>query len=146
MSTRLDVLTAIKALIAATRPQADVRGMTEEDVKPDEVGEGGAAMVQSGDPGEPSVDMSPPTYWWEHSVPVELVSYPVGGLTSQQILDDWLMTIGRAVAADRTLGGVCSFLDVSAPTTGIANVAGAAPIGWAAFTITASYSTDSPLG
>ncbi|MBD8548006.1 hypothetical protein [Sphingomonas sp. CFBP 8760] len=146
MSTRLDVLAAIKALIGSTRPQADVRGMLEDDIKPDEVGPGGAATVESGDPGDPSIDMSPPTYWWEHSVPIELVSYPANGLTSQQILDDWLMTIGRAVEADRTLGGLCTYLDVSAPTDGIAAVAGAAPIGWAAFTITASYSTTSPLG
>jgi hypothetical protein len=146
MSHRLDVLTAIKALIVATRPQADVRGMTDEQVKPDEVGEGGAATVESGDPGEPSIDMSPPTYWWDHGVPVELVSYPAGGLTSQQILDDWLILIGRAVEADRTLGGRCSYLDLSAPTTGFAAVAGTATLGWAAFTITASYSTTSPLG
>lgn len=146
MSHRLDVLTALKALIAATRPQADVRGMTDEQVKPDEVGEGGAATVESGDPGDPSVDMSPPSYWWEHSVPVELVSYPAGGLTSQQILDDWLILIGRAVEADRTLSGLCSYLDLSAPTTGFAAGVGTATLGWAAFTITASYETSSPLG
>jgi len=146
MSQRLDVLVAIVSLIAATRPQADVRGMSNDDAKPDEVGAGGAAFVRSGDPGDPSIDLSPPTYWWDHTVPVELTAYAAGGETSQQVLDGWLMAIGQAVEADRTLGGRCSYLDVSAPIDGETSAPGAVPLGWADFTITASYETTSPLG
>jgi len=146
MSKRVDVLAAVKALIQDALPGATVKGMSAEEAKPETVGPLGMVIVRSGDPGQPEVDLSPPTYWWEHNIPVEVAAYQSSWQTSQQVLDDMLTAIGAALIADRTLGGLCLWLDAEAPTDGETEIRGAAAIGWADFAIVATYSTNSPLG
>jgi hypothetical protein len=146
MSRRIDVLEAVKALVQAALPQVVVRGMSAEEAKPEVIGPEGLVIVRSGEPGQPEIDLSPPTYWFDHAIPVELASYAKPGRTSQQVLDDMLTAIGTAIQADRYLAGLCVWLDADAPTDGESDARGAEPIGWAEFTIIASYSTTSPLG
>jgi hypothetical protein len=145
MSKRLQVLEAVKALVQTALPGAAVKGMTGDEAKPDTVGPLGMVIVRSGDPGQPQIDLSPPTYNYDHDIPMEVAAYKSSTLTSQQVLDAMMMRIGEAVEADRTLGGLVDWLDVDAPTDGEIDARGATPVGWADFTITATYSTTNPL-
>lgn len=147
MSKRLDVLAALKARIEAALPQAKVLGLDGHEAAPASVPEHGLVVIRTGDPGPPvEVTMSPLTYWWEHAIPVEVSAVRAAGLTSEQTLDLMLIAIGAAIAADRTLGGLCEWLEPSAAGTGdiYADGGGLPPRG-ADITITASYSTPNPL-
>ena len=146
MSKRLQVLAGVRALVQRALPGATVRGMANDDAKPERTSELGDVIIRSGDPGQPDIDLSPPTYWWEHSIPIEVAAYKSQTATSQQVLDVMLMAIGAEIVADRTLGGLCLYLDAEAPTDGETTTGGAATMGWADFAIVASYSTTSPLG
>jgi hypothetical protein len=146
MSKHLAIAEAVKALVKSALPIATVRGMDLDEAKPAAIGELGQAIVRSGDPGEPEVDLSPPTWWYERSFPVELASYDEPARTAQQVLAEMAKLVGDAIEADRYLGGLCSWLDASAPADGETDLRGAKPIGWCDFTIIVSYSTTSPLG
>lgn len=146
MSKRLQVLAAVKQMVERAVPIARVRGMDADQAKPETVGADGMIIVRSGDPGPAEVDLSPLVYHYEHAIPVELADYQSAAMTSQETLDVMMSAIGDAISADRTLGGLCEWLDAEAPTDGEMDKTGATPVGWADFQITASYSTTSPLG
>lgn len=145
MATRLDVLAAVKALVEQALPGATVRGMDTDEAKPIAVGPDGMVIVRSGDPGPAEIDLSPPTYNYEHNIPVELAAYRSSTQTAQEVLAVMMAAIGAAIAADRFLGGRCTWLDADAPSDGETDASGAVPIGWADFAIIASYSTTNPL-
>ena len=146
MSKRTDVLAAIKRLIQTALPDAQVIGLDDEEAKPEAVGPGGLVIVRSGMPGDPEVDLSPPTWWWEHVVPIEVAAYGEPGRRAQLVLDDMIGRIDVARHADPYLGGLCSYLDATAPIDGEADHDGAVPVGWADFNLIPFYSTTSPLG
>lgn len=145
MSTRLDVLTAVLALVRSALPQAEVFGLGNGDEAPARVGPGGRAIVRSGDPGSPEIDLSPPAYHYDHRIPVELTALKSATQTSEQVVDAMAAAIGAAVAADPTLGGLCSWIEPTALLTGdIAATGAAAPRG-GDLAIVASYSSPTPL-
>lgn len=140
MSKRFDVGVALKALIEAALPNSKVRGMEPDEAKPSSVDDFGLVVVRSGDPGTPDIDLSPPTYWYEHQFPIEIAA------RTREQLDTMMVAIGNAIIADRFLGGLCTYLDAEAPVDGEMQTVGAAALSWADFTIIATYSTTSPLG
>lgn len=146
MSKHQAVAAAVKELVKAALPVARVTGMDLKDAKPKTIDPLGQAIVRSGDPGEPETDLSPPTWWWERTFPIELAAKDEPARPAQEVLAEMAMLVGAAIAADRYLGGLCTWLDASAPTDGEVDELGAAPIAWCDFTIVASYSTTSPLG
>ena len=146
MSKHQAVAAAVKALVKAALPVARVTGMDLNDAKPTRIDDLGEAIVRSGDPGEPEIDLSPPTWWWERSFPVELAAKDEPGRPAQEVLAEMAMRVGTAIAVDPYLGGLCTWLDATAPVDGEADERGAVPIAWTDFAIVASYSTTSPLG
>lgn len=146
MSKHVAVAEAVKALVKLALPVSTVRGMDLDEAKPLSIGELGQAIVRSGDPGEPEIDLSPPTYWFDRSFPIELASYDTPATTAQASLGAMATAIGAAIAADRYLGGLVTWLDATAPADGEMDLRGAKPIGWSDFAIIATYSTTSPLG
>lgn len=146
MSKRTDVLAAIKRLIQTALPDAQVIGLDDEEAKPEAVGPGGQVIVRSGVPGDPDIDLSPPTWWWEHVVPIEISTYRQPGVRTQLVLDQMIARIDAARQADPTLGGLCISLDATMPVDGEQNIPGAVPVGWADFNLVPFYSTTSPLG
>ena len=141
-SKREQVLEAIKALVASALPSAEVKRNLD---KPERIPPGGLVIVRDGDPGEPEVLLSPLTYIYEHRVPIEVAASASATLTREQALDQMLAAIGEAVAADRTLGGLCEFLETEAPTSDDLETAGAISGRWADAAIIASYATANPL-
>lgn len=145
MSRRLDVLKAIKDMIAEALPNADVIGLDNDDAIPTRPTPGGRVIVRSGDPGEPEIDLCPLTYNFEHEIPLELTGWRDGGKTSEVVLDVMMMAIGEAIEEDRTLGGLCTWMEARSPLTDDVFLEGAAPEDRADLVIVATYATTNPL-
>ena len=141
-SKREQVLDAVAALIDAALPAAKVE---RNAAKPERIPPGGLAIVRDGDPGEPEVLLSPLTYLYTHRIPLEIAARESGSQSREQVLDAMLAAIGAAVAADRTLGGLCDFIEAEAPATADIEAAGALPGRWADAAIVAIYGTPDPL-
>jgi hypothetical protein len=141
-SRREQVLDGIKALIASALPNAEVKRNL---AKPDRIAPGGLAIIRDGDPGEPEVILSPLIYIYTHRIPVELAAYETSSESREQVLDGMLGAIGLAVMNDRTLGGLCDFMEAEAPATDDIETAGARPGRWADAAIIAVYGTTDPL-
>ncbi len=146
MSKRTDVLFALKAMIQRALPGARVIGLDGTDAAPQQVPATGMVIVRSGDPGEPEVDLSPLTYWFEHRIPLELSAFQSGALTSEQAVDVMMTAIGVEIERDRTLGGLCHWLEASAPLTEDIYVeSGSRPPRGADAVVTATYGTHNPF-
>jgi hypothetical protein len=141
-SKREQVLDAVKALVAAALPDADVKRNL---AKAERVPPGGLVIVRDGEPGDPEVMLSPLTYVYTHRIPVEVAAYETSSQQREQVLDEMLGAIGAAVAADRTLGGLCDFIEAEAPATDDVETAGARAGRWADAAILAVYGTTDPL-
>jgi hypothetical protein len=136
------VLAGVLALLRSALPSAEVRRNL---AKPERIPPGGLVIVRDGDPGEPDVLLSPLTYLYTHRVPLEVAVRDSGSQSREQALDAMLAAIGAAVAADRTLGGLCDFVEVEAPATADIEASGTRPARWADAAIVASYGTPDPL-
>ena len=145
MSHRLDVLKALKNVIAEALPGAQVMGLDGGEVAQQRVPDGGRDIVRTGDPGQPEVDLSPARYNYDHSIPIEVTAYKSAGRTAEEALDDMLMAIDAAIVADRFLSGLCTSLDAMAPATDDIFTEGATPLRGADLMLVASYTTTSPL-
>ena len=141
-SKREQVVDAVRTLIAAALPLAEVKRNLD---KPERISPGGLIIVRDGDPGEPDVLLSPLTYIYTHRVVIELAAYASDTLTREQVLDQMLAAIGTAIMVNRTLGGLCDFLETEAPTSDDIEAAGAKAGRWAEAAIIASYATANPL-
>lgn len=145
MSRRLDVLQAVKALIAAALPGANVLGLDNDAAIPARPTPGGRVIVRSGDPGEPEIDLCPLTYNFEHEIPLELTGWNTPGRSSEAVLDAMMVPIGAAIEQDRTLGGLCTWIDARSPLTDDIFLEGATPEDRADLVIVATYATTNPL-
>ncbi|OWK29208.1 hypothetical protein [Sphingomonas dokdonensis] len=151
MSKRLDVLRAVADMISFAVAGATVTGVDDEDL-PARADEVGRIVVGAGDPGEPEVDLGIFTYWYDHAIPIEVTVTRARGRSAEDQADEILALIGAAIDEDRTLGGLCIWLEATAPVTsdivvldGDRNVPGARPPRGADFSIIATYGTSSPL-
>ena len=145
MSKRFDVATAILAGIRTALPDSDVVGLDGQAAIPQRPAPGGRVVLRTGDPGEPEVDLSPLTYHYEHPFGVELIAPPVGAETAAMVIDQMAGAIGAWVLANRTLGGLCDWLESTAAVTDDVFTEAATPAGSGIFEIVASYSTTDPL-
>lgn len=141
-SKREQVLDAVRALVASALPDADVKRNL---AKADRISPGGLVIVRDGDPGEPEVMLSPLLYIYTHRIPIDVAAYETSSQPRERVLDEMLGAIGAAVAGDRTLGGLCDFIEAEAPATDDIETAGARPGRWADAAIIAVYGTTDPL-
>ncbi len=146
MSRRREVILAVKGLVQAALPDAEVSGFDGDYSEAFEPGAGGNVIGLPGLPGEPETDLghNGSIYNWSHPIPID-VTPPRAAADPAAALDAMLEAIGTAILADRTLGGLCHWLDVSAPDEEDENVEGGAPLRWANIIVTADYSTSNPL-
>lgn len=145
MSKRLDVLAAVKVLIATALPNATVQGLTADDAKPSRISVGGYVGIGQGDPGPAEIDLSPLTYNFDHAIPVMVLGYETATRSMAEAVDDMLVAIGNAIAADRTLGGLCVWIDAEAPGVADVTTDGTPVAAGADLTIIATYATANPL-
>lgn len=137
-SPRETILAALHARLMAL-PVNALRG----DVLPERVPAVGLLILRDGEPGEPEVTLSPLRYHYQHRAEIEAV---VQGAARDTTFDTLCASIGAALAADRTLGGLCDWVEAEAPRTVDLAIEGAASLKAAVIPVILHYSTADPLG
>lgn len=137
-TSRETILVALHARLSAL-PATALRG----DVLPERVPAEDSLILRDGEPGEPEVTLSPLAYHYQHQAEVEAV---VKGINLDGALDTLTAGIGAALAADRTLGGLCDWIEAEAPRPVDLPVEGAASLKAAVIPVVLHYSTADPLG
>ena len=135
---RETILAVLHARLSAL-PATALRG----EVLPERVPSNGLLILRDGEPGEPEVTLSPLRYHCQHRAEIETV---VQGADRDAALDTLTASIGTALAADRTLGGLCDWVGAEAPRPVDLPVEGAASLKAAAIPVVLHYSTADPLG
>jgi hypothetical protein len=136
-TTRETVLSALHALLGTLAATA-LRG----EVLPERVPAAGLLILRDGDPGEPEVTLSPLRYHYRHRAEIEAV---VQGTTRDAAFDTLCASVGAALAANRTLGGLCDWIEAEAPRPVDLAVEGAAGLKAAVIPVILHYSTADPL-
>lgn len=134
---RETILTALHARVS-TLPATALRG----DVLPERVPPDGLLILRDGEPGEPEVTLSPVAYHYQHRAEIEAI---VQGANRDAAFDALCSSIGTAIAADRTLGGLCDWVEAEAPRPVDLPVDGAASLKAAVIPVILHYTTADPL-
>jgi hypothetical protein len=137
-SSREVILQALLALLQ-TQPAPVLRG----EVLPERVPAAGLLILRDGDPGEPAVTLSPLRYHYQHRAELEAVVQI--GSDRDAAFATLIGRVGAALSADRTLGGLCDWLEPEAPRPVDLPVDGAATLKAAVIPIVLHYSTADPL-
>lgn len=103
-------LAALAAVLSAAMPAGAAFGRNI--ALPTRIPGAGAAILRDGEPGEPEVTMSPILYLYEHRAELDIVT---AGAARNATLDAMKAAVGVAIAADRTLGGLCDYMVAEAP-------------------------------
>jgi len=132
------IITALRTLIDEATPATVIRGGGP----PSDVPAPGLVVLIDGEPGEAETTLSPLTWHYEHEAAVEVYS---AAPDRDAGLDAIRVAIGTAIAADRTLGGLCDWIEAEAPSTETLPLAGGATTKAAIIPIRLSYATTDPL-
>jgi hypothetical protein len=136
-TTRETVLSALHTLLG-TLPATALRG----EVLPERVPSGGLLILRDGEPRDPEVTLSPLRYHYQHRAEIEAV---LQGTGRDAAFDTLCASVGAALAADRTLGGLCDWVQAEAPRPVDLAVEGAASLKAVFIPVVLHYSTADPL-
>lgn len=139
-STRETILIALANLLRLIAHVPVLRG----EVLPERVPYTGLIILRDGDPGEAVVTLSPLRYHYQHRAELEVVVQADNGRANA--FDDLISAIGTTLETDRTLGGLCDWVEPEAPTSVDLPIEGAAALKAAVVTVVLHYTTVSPLG
>jgi hypothetical protein len=137
-SSRETILTALHVRLSAL-PATALRG----EVLPERIPASGLLILRDGEPGQPEVTLSPLSYHYQHRAEIEAVGQSAD---RDAAFDTLTAGIGAAIAADRTLGGLCDWVEAEAPRPVDLPVEGAASLKAAVILVVLHYSTSDPLG
>ena len=138
MTPRETILVALHARLSAL-PATALRG----DVLPERMPVEGLMILRDGEPGAPEVTLSPLRYHYQHRAELEVVVQAGTGRASA--FDELIAAIGAALEADRTLGGLCDWVEPEAPASVDLPVEGAAALKAAVIAVVLHYTTTGPL-
>ena len=113
------------------------------DVLPERIPATGLIILRDGKPGDPEVTLSPLTYFYEYRAELEVVIQ--AGTGRDALFDALTADIGAVLAADRTLGGLCDWVEAEAPEPVDLPIEGAAALKAAVIVIVLHYATSDPL-
>ena len=154
-TSRETILTALHTLLQTLTATA-LRG----DVLPERMPALGLLILRDGEPGEPEVTLSPLRYHYQHRAEIEAVVQgevrsaqqmqgsggPFQGTNDRDAAFDTLTaSVGAAIIADRTLGGLCDWVEAEAPRPVDLPVEGAASLKAAVIPVVLHYTTADPL-
>jgi hypothetical protein len=126
-----------------TRLQTLAAPVLRGEVLPERIPATGLIILRDGKPGAPEVLLSPLTYFYEHRAELEVV---IQAGTGRDVLFDVLTAdIGAALAADRTLGGLCDWVEAEAPDPVDLPIEGAVALKAAVIIVVLHYATGDPL-
>jgi hypothetical protein len=134
--------TILAALHARLQPLA--ASVLRDEVLPERILPAGLIILRDGQPGEPEVTLSPLRYHYQHRAELEVVIQ--GENDRATAFDTLIVAIGTAFATDRTLGGLCDWVEAEAPASVDLPVEGAVSLKAAVVTVVLHYTTADPLG
>lgn len=132
--------TILQALVSAL--QSGTLQVLRGEVLPERVPNEGLLILRDGEPGEPEVTLSPLAYHYQHRAEIEAV---VQSADRDTAFDSLTASIGAALVTDRTLGGLCDWVEAEAPRPVDLPVEGAASLKAAVIPVVLHYSTADPL-
>ncbi|PWG15788.1 acyl-CoA transferase [Salibaculum griseiflavum] len=138
-TTRETILTALADLLRTIPHVPVLRG----EVLPERVPPSGLIILRDGDPGEPGVTLSPLRYHYQHRAELEVVVQDAKSRDAR--FAELIASIGAVIVADRTLGGLCDWVETEAPEPVDLPVEGAASLKAAVVPIILHYATSDPL-
>lgn len=138
-SSRETILTALADLLRTVPHVPVLRG----EVLPERIPPGGLMILRDGNPGEPSVTLSPLMYHYQHRAELEVIVQT--GEERDVRFDRLIGRIGAAISADRTLRGLCDWVEAEAPEPVDLPVEGAATLKAAVVPIILHYATSDAL-
>ena len=137
-SKREAILAALQA-----RLQTLAAPVLRGEVLPERIPATGLIILRDGKPGEPEVALSPLTYFYEHRAVLEVVIQAGSGRDA--LFDELIRAIGAVLAADRTLGGLCDWVEAEAPEPVDLPIEGAAALKAAVIVVVLHYASPDPL-
>jgi hypothetical protein len=139
-TTREAILTALANLLRSIPHVPVLRG----EVLPERIPTAGLMILRDGNPGEPGVTLSPLMYHYQHRAELEVIVQSAASRDS--LLDALTAQVGAVIAADRTLRGLCDWVEPEAPEPVDLPIEGAASLKAAVIPVVLHYSTADPLG
>lgn len=133
--------TILAALHARLQPLAAL--VLRDEILPERIPAAGLIILRDGQPGESEVTLSPLRYHYQHRAELEVVVQAPNGRAS--VFDTLIATIGIALEADRTLGGLCDWVEPEAPASVDLPIEGAAALKAAVIIVVLHYTTTGPL-
>lgn len=137
---RETILTALADLLRTIPHVPVLRG----EVLPERIPPAGLMILRDGVPGEPGVTLSPLTYHFQHRAELEVIVQSVQDRDA--LFDALLAQISAVLTADRTLRGLCDWVEPEAAAPVDLPVEGAASLKAAVIPVTMHYATKDPLG
>ena len=113
------------------------------EVLPERIPATGLIILRDGKPGDPEVTLSPLTYFYEHRAELEVVIQAGSG--RDVLFDALTASIGAALATDRSLGGLCDWVEAEAPEPVDLPIEGAAALKAAVIIVVLHYASPDPL-
>ncbi len=138
-TTRETILAALHA-----RLQPLVATVLRDEVLPERIPPAGLIILRDGQPGEPEVTLSPLRHHFQHRTELEVIVQAANDRATA--FDTLIAAIGTTLAADRTLGGLCDWVEAEAPASVDLPVEGAVSLKAAVVTVVLHYTTADPLG
>ena len=133
--------TILAALHARLQPLAALT--LRDEVLPERIPASGLIILRDGQSGEPDVTLSPLRYHYQHRAELEVVIQAGTGRASA--FDSLIAAIGTALEADRTLGGLCDWVEPESSASVDLPIEGAAALKAAVITVVLHYTTTGPL-
>ena len=115
-----------------------------DEVLPERIPPAGLIILRDGQPGEPEVTLSPLRCHYQHRAELEVIVQAPGNLATA--FDTLIAAIGTKLVTDRTLGGLCDWVEAEAPALVDLPVDGAVSLKAAVVTVVLHYTTADPLG
>lgn len=136
----------IELILLALVPLLQSTGAAVErnTVLPTRIPAGGLMILRDGEPGQPEVTMSPLMYHYEHVAEIEMFVQPVSGARNASF-DALKVALAAVIVANRTLGGLCDWIEASAPRPNDLVVEGAVLARAATVPLTLFFATSDPL-
>ena len=133
--------TVLAALLARLQPLAALT--LRDEVLPERIPTAGLIILRDGQPGDPEVTLSPLRYHYQHRAELEVVVQTPNGRATA--FDTLIAAIGTTLEIDRTLGGLCDWVEPEAPASVDLPIEGAAALKAAIVTVVLHYTTTGPL-
>jgi len=134
----LDLLAALQTVPGATA----LRGA----ILPERIPSGGLLILRDGNPGTPEVTLSPLAYHFEHRAEVEVIVQGKTPAARDAAFDTLLAELATVITADRTLDGLCDWVEAEAPQPVDLPVEGAEALKAAIVPVILTHTTADPLG